>query len=189
MTKVPANAVRVFEGKLHDVYHWDQPMFDGTIQTFEMLKRRPSVTIIAVTSTGSIIVNDEQQPFNGRCFCLPGGVSESDDLLKDAKRELEEETGYTSNQWSFFTKIDVLEYSKIEWESYFYIAKQCEPSGAVKLDSGEDIVPMLYDFDEFIKIVQSETFSNTYIKDYIKTLTSNTQEMLRFKKDILGLTP
>ncbi len=37
--KIPPNAKRVFKGIIFDVYQWQQKMFDGSKETFEMLKR------------------------------------------------------------------------------------------------------------------------------------------------------
>lgn len=39
MATIPPNAQRVFSGKIFDVYQWPQPLFDGSIATFEVAKR------------------------------------------------------------------------------------------------------------------------------------------------------
>ena len=40
---IPHNAKKVFNGILFDVYQWKQKMFDNSIKTFEMLKRKSSL--------------------------------------------------------------------------------------------------------------------------------------------------
>ena len=75
MKKIPDHATKVFEGVLHDVYHWQQEMFDGTFETFEGIKRRDGVTIVAVVDN-KIVINEEEQP-NSKQFLLfiPSNVS------------------------------------------------------------------------------------------------------------------
>ena len=59
--KVPSQAKRVFKGIIFDVYQWEQELFDGSKQTFEMLKRPDTVEVIAVKD-GSILMSRQSQP-------------------------------------------------------------------------------------------------------------------------------
>lgn len=61
-SKIPSVAQRVFRGQIFDVYQWPQMLFDGTVATFEMLKRADSVSVIATTSDGHILLAAQQQP-------------------------------------------------------------------------------------------------------------------------------
>lgn len=36
--KLPPQAKKVFTGQIFDVYQWEQEMYDGSFETFEMLK-------------------------------------------------------------------------------------------------------------------------------------------------------
>jgi ADP-ribose pyrophosphatase len=99
MPKIPEHAKIIFRGILHNVHQWEQEMFDGTFMTFEGISRRDAVTTLAITPEGKIVMNYEEQPGVKAFISLPGGNSESADLLSDAQRELEEETGYTSSEW------------------------------------------------------------------------------------------
>lgn len=119
MQKIPNHAKKVFSGVFHDVYQWEQEMFDGSFQTFEGLKRKDAVTILAITTDNKIIINNEEQPTVGRFISLPGGNSEGNGFLNEAKRELEEETGYTSNEWRAWFDSDILYYGKMEWNNHF----------------------------------------------------------------------
>ncbi|MCW1908673.1 MAG: NUDIX domain-containing protein [Candidatus Saccharibacteria bacterium] len=184
--KIPSHAKLVFKGVLHDVYQWQQVMFDGSTSTFEALKRKPSVTIIASTKQGMLLVVDEEQPYNGRNLCLPGGIAESDDLLSEAKRELAEETGYLSNDWQYYAMTDVLNYSKLEWESCFYIARNCSLQTQKKLDPGEKNKVLLCSFQEFIDISQSVDFSNSFLSNTIQSIMADSQRLEEFRKILLG---
>jgi hypothetical protein len=45
---IPKQAQRVFKGQIFDVYQWPQKLFDGSTQTFEMLKRPDTLTVLAI---------------------------------------------------------------------------------------------------------------------------------------------
>ena len=162
--KIPPHAEKVYQGVLHSVYHWQQELFDGSFATFEAVKRSPSVTTIALTTEGKVLIIEETQPYNGSYTTLPGGAAESDDLLKEAQRELLEETGYKSDDWQKWTTIDVVLYSKLEWESHFYIAKGCYKVSDQTLDAGESITVKEVTLEAFAEIVKTEAFGIDYIK-------------------------
>ena len=45
--KLPKNARRVFKGEIFEVWQWPQKMYDGSTETFEMLKRPDTTQVIA----------------------------------------------------------------------------------------------------------------------------------------------
>lgn len=167
--KIPDHARVAFKGVIHEIWQWEQEMFDGTFSLYEVVKRKNTVTILAVTTDKKIIVNYEQQPHRGKFIAISGGIAEdygSD--LDNAKRELEEETGFVSESWELFMKYDVLGNRKIEWFDLFYIARDCKKTGKIKLDPGEKIETKLFGFNEFIEIIQHPEFRNRNLKDLIK---------------------
>ncbi len=130
---IPSHAKRVFKGVLFDVYQWEQKLFDGTTKTFEGLKRRPAVQIFAVTSEGLILL-EEQQPGQKPYLSIPGGNVDSDNILSCAKRELLEETGLVSDDWTLFRKVELG--LSIEFDTYYYIARNCKKTEDQLLDKG-----------------------------------------------------
>lgn len=44
---IPPEADRVFRGEIYEVYQWSQKMPDGSVKTFEML-RRPDTVMVRV---------------------------------------------------------------------------------------------------------------------------------------------
>lgn len=186
MKKIPDNAKKVFTGVLHDVYQWDQEMFDGSVATFEALRRRPAVTIVAVAD-GKIILNDEEQPLSGKFLTLPGGNSETPSLLDDAKRELLEESGYASDSWVEWFSVDITKYHKFEWDNNFFIAKDVKKVADQNMDSGEKIQTKFITFDEFIELRNNEDFRN---KDLIPKLekAANDEGERQKLKELLGIT-
>lgn len=172
--KIPESAKCVFKGVLHEVWQWEQEQFDGSFKTFECLKRRDNVDIIATTKDKMIIVNFEEQPNRAPKICIPcGGSDEGESLLDAARRELVEETGYVSNDWSQWQCIDALKYSKLEWNVQYFIARNCEKRNQPHLDGGEKIVVKLFTFDEFIKVSQEDNFSQKEIKVIAKEILEN----------------
>lgn len=142
---IPPEAKRVFEGIIFDVYQWQQPMFDGSMATFEMLRRPDTVTVIGVTAD-EILVIDDDQPHTGSRVSFPGGrVNRADaSTLAAAKREMREETGYEFNDWRL---IKVWQpHTKLEWFIYLYLAWDGRQLGEPDPDAGEKITLKQLDF-------------------------------------------
>src|SRR5437868_13556711 len=111
--KIPPEAKLVFSGILFDVYQWQQKMFDGSFETFEMLKRPDTVEIIA-TNGDKVYMSHQSQPNKANFYSLFGGRKEKgEEPLECAKRELLEESGMSSNNWELYKEYKPLH--KIEW--------------------------------------------------------------------------
>ena len=154
---LPSNARKVFEGVMFNVYQWDQEQFDGSFKVFEAVERKPSVQIIA-THKDKVVLLEEEQPFIGKFSALPGGVCESLNPESDARRELEEETGLTSSDVFLWKKTDFS--SKVVWNTYYFIMRDCAKTSVPYLDSGEKISVSFLSFKEFIDKVLSKDFRN-----------------------------
>jgi ADP-ribose pyrophosphatase len=145
---VPQDAERVFKGQIFDVYHWQQKMFDGSYQTFEMLKRPDTIKVIAIKD-GKVVILDQLQPDSPRAFFdLPGGRHdyEEETELDAAKRETLEETGMTFNDWRLISIEQP--HSKIDWFVYLFLATGFEKQQEQNLDNGEKIKVELKSLDE-----------------------------------------
>ena len=69
-------------------------MFNGTFQTFEMLKRPGTAMVIPVLENGKIVLTKQTQPNRHAFFGFAGGRVDKDETpLQAAIRELKEETG------------------------------------------------------------------------------------------------
>ena len=139
---IPPEADCVFRGEIYEVYQWLQKMPDGSVKTFEMLRRPDTVMVIALDEAGDVLVIDEKQPGGiVRENHLPvGRVDPSDEsVLVAAQRELREETGCTfaDSDWGL---LDVVQMEKkIEWFTYLFLATGALHRAAQHLDAGEDI--------------------------------------------------
>mgnify|MGYP001565553818 FL=1 len=157
---IPKDAKLVFKGVLFDVYQWQQERFDGTFATYERLRRRPSVTILPITTDGKIMLCEEEQPSRGKFLSTPGGQVDSGEAHGDAAaRELLEETGY-QGKLEFWMETHPYG-NKVEWTVHNYIARDCKKVAEQHLDAGERITLRFVIFDEFVKIVlENDNFRN-----------------------------
>ncbi|MBP7056893.1 NUDIX hydrolase [Candidatus Gracilibacteria bacterium] len=162
---VPDQAKLVFKGKLYDTYQWQQEMFDGSMATFEMLKRPYNGCVIPVID-GKIMVLEQVQPGKPPFLSLPGGRCDpGEDTLTAAKRELLEETGYRATTWSLW--LETIPEEKVDWQIHTYIAQDCVSEETPRLDSGERIKTKLITFEEFLLLSDNPLFRN---KDAITEL-------------------
>ena len=158
---IPKSAQKVYSGILYDVYEWEQEMFDGSKEMFEGLRRKPSVQVIAVYEDKIILLNEEQ-PAIGKFTAVPGGVFKEDETPEDAAaRELLEETGCKAEELIFWKthKFSV----DIEWNTHYFIARNCKKIADAKPDVGEKIEPYFVTLDEFIEETQKESFRNRHL--------------------------
>lgn len=172
VTLIPENAERVFEGVIYDVYQWQQEMFDGSFETFEMIKRPDSVNIIAVHED-KIIISREEQPHVGTFIALPAGMHDvqEEDELQAAKRELLEETGYAFEKWKLINARQ--DSAKIERMEYTFLATNLIEIVPQQTDvGGERIEPMFVTFEELVgmKNHPEMRFYPSYVLDEVSSL-------------------
>lgn len=150
---VPDNANRVFRGIIFDVYQWQQEMFDGTIETFEMLKRPDTVKVIAVVDD-RIVILEQQQPDSDVFFDMPGGRHDvpEETELQAAQREMREETGLSFKDWKLLSVHQPA--GKIEQFVYFFLATNLENREAPTPDAGEKITVQQVSLEELKAMAQ-----------------------------------
>lgn len=154
---MPPSAKCVFKGQIFEVWQWEQKLYDGSTMTFERLKRPDTVQVVAVVGD-KILVLEETQPDKTTPFLtLPGGRNDhGEEPLAAVKRELHEETGYVSDDWTLWLADDPV--GKIEWTIYTYIARNCRKDAEPHLDGGEKVRPQLMTFDEFVALSDDPRF-------------------------------
>lgn len=162
---LPAHARQAFKGEIWEIWQWEQEMFDGSTTIYERAIRTDSVTVIPIVGD-QILIQHQEQPFRGLFISLPGGFCETNDSLEDAKRELLEETGYTSNQWRLYFSWSPPA-SKLIWKNHFYVARDCVKVQEIMPDRGEKISLAFISFDEFLLLVDDPLWRH---RDLIPTM-------------------
>ena len=87
---------------------------NGEVAVREYLTHPGAVAIVAILEDGRILLERQYRyPIAKACIEIPAGKLEiGEDHLLCAKRELEEETGYTARKWSYIRRIHpVISYS------------------------------------------------------------------------------
>lgn len=182
MGNIPKEAKLAFKGSIFNVYQWEQKMFDGSYQTFEMLDRADTNQIIAVVGD-KIMITKENQPNKLGFYSFPGGrIEEGEDPLEGAKRELIEETGYTCEDWELFKTYEP--FHKMDWKIHYYIARNCKKTAEPHLDAGEQIEIKLLSFDEYIEFLMTDEYGGEYVLDILKMKVNGTLE--DFRKRLFG---
>ncbi|MBU3628346.1 NUDIX hydrolase [Polynucleobacter sp. AP-Reno-20A-A9] len=87
---------------------------DGEEAIREYLTHPGAVAIVAILDDGRVLLERQYRyPIAKTCIEIPAGkLDPNEDRLVCARRELEEETGYTAKKWSFIRRIHpVISYS------------------------------------------------------------------------------
>jgi len=185
MDKLPENAKKVFDGKIFEVWQWQQPVYDGSTKTFEALKRPNTAQSIAVVGEKILIIKQEQPHKDKPFLSLPGGRCEGDeDPLMAAKRELLEETGYSSDNWKLWRQQNP--YAKIIWTVFTYIAKDCRKTQEPNPDFGEKLETRLYTFDQFIDLAEDTEFYEKELQCHLIKAKYDKRSREELRREIFG---
>jgi ADP-ribose pyrophosphatase len=110
---------------------------DGAVTTREYIRHPGAVVIIPLFDDGTVLLERQfRYPLADVFIELPAGkIDPQEDPLDCAKRELQEETGYTATDWQFVCTIhNAIAYSDEHLD--IYLARGLT-AGTSKLDDGE----------------------------------------------------
>lgn len=114
-----------------------------------------AAAIVAIDEDNNVILKKEFKYATGEELIeIPAGMFEPEesDGLEVAKRELLEETGYTSDDWMYFG--DTVESSsKLTNCMHIYLAQNCKRVSDQKLDATEELEVLVVPMEEAIEMV------------------------------------
>jgi ADP-ribose pyrophosphatase len=181
---MPPNAQRVFEGKIFDVYQWEQELYNGKTKTFEKLVRPSTVNIIPITDEGNIIYLEQEQPGKEPYIGFPAGIADKDeDIVEAAYRELLEETGLKSKEMNLWFTYQFS--PKIDWIIYTFIAKGCHKVEEQRLDGGEKIKVKYTTFNNLFDVITDERFQDDEVSLELLKAKQNPQKW-QILKEMFG---
>jgi ADP-ribose pyrophosphatase len=137
LTEAQLSSEQVFRGALLDVRRDSVRLPDGNTGTREYIVHPGAVMVIPIFENGDLLVEHQFRYPIGRVMIeFPAGkLDPGEEALTAAKRELQEETGYTATHWQHLhTHHPLIAYSTERIE--FYVAKGLT-SGPHSLDAGE----------------------------------------------------
>lgn len=161
-------------------------MYDGSIETFEMLRRPDTVKVIAILTPeeqeklqnirdvsaeeigDKIVITRQIQPRKDWFYDYPGGrMDESDDNeLTAAKREMREESGLEFRNW----KLVAVEqpFAKIDWLVYTFVATGLVDQVEQNLDAGEKIEVELATLEKISQLAKTDESQYLRFKNFEK---------------------
>lgn len=149
----------IFEGKIISLQVDTVKLPDGQTATREVVRHPGAVAVLALKGDKMLAVNQFRQPL-GRCEVeIPAGKLErGEDPLEAAKRELQEETGYTCGSirklHSFYTSPGFADEI-----IHLYLAEDLV-GGDMNPDEDEFIEMMEISLEEAYSLIQEERISD-----------------------------
>ena len=128
---------------------------------YMVLENHDFVVIIAITPEKKIVmIRQWRYPIDRESLELPAGsIDAGEDKLKCAKRELLEETGYSSSEWSEI-KSYWIGNGAIKIKGRIFLAKNAIKTDDTNHEETENIVSELYSYPELERMIE-----NNFIDD------------------------
>ena len=103
LREVKVDSLEIFDGAVVHLYKDTVTLPNGKPAFREVIRHIGAVAVVPVTDDGKVIVERQfRYPLDQVITEIPAGKLDSftEDRLSAAKRELEEETGYTADTWT-----------------------------------------------------------------------------------------
>ena len=128
---------------------------DGSESDREFIRHPGAVVILPLFDDGSVLLERQfRYPLDKVFIEYPAGkIDPGEDHLECAKRELQEETGYTASKWDFICTIhNAIAYSDEHLE--LYLARGLT-AGPARLDEGEFLETFRATVPELLEMVKA----------------------------------
>lgn len=184
LTEAELDAETVYKGGFFNVQKDRVRLPNGGVSTREYIRHPGAVVILPLFDDGTVLLERQfRYPLKRVFIEFPAGKIDSGEAwLESAKRELEEETGYTASDWRYVTTIhNAIGYS--DEQLLIYLARGLK-AGAVHLDEEEFIqtfrVPVaeLLDWVRAGKITDVKTVIGAFWLEKIVSGQWDTEKMV-----------
>lgn len=142
------------------------------LDDFYVVSIPDAASIVALDEEGNIILKNEYRYcYDKDLIEIPAGALEKDetDALACAKRELLEETGYISDDWTYLGS-SIESSSKLSNFMHIYLAKNCKKVADQHLDATEELDVIVVPFEKAIEMVMNnEICCNSSVNGILKT--------------------
>ena len=140
LTEVKTGSEEIFDGVILHVFKDTVALPNGNPAIREVIRHVGAVGVIPVTDDGKVIIEKQfRYPLSSVITEIPAGKLDSftEARLSAAKRELEEETGYTAKEW-------------VSMGDYYPTPAYCDERITLYLARGLELGQRHLDEDEFL---------------------------------------
>lgn len=141
LTETRLDGETVYRGSFFNVQKDNVRLPDGGLATREYIRHPGAVVILPLFDDGTVLLERQYRYPVGQIFIeFPAGkIDRGEDRFSCAKRELEEETGYTATNWQFVGTIhNAIGYS--DEHLFIYLAQNLK-AGPSRPDDEEFVQP------------------------------------------------
>lgn len=160
LTETMLDSKLVYKGGFFDVYKDTIRLPDGGEATREYIRHPGAVVILPLFEDRTVLVEKQfRYPLHRVFVEFPAGkIDRGEDTLASAKRELEEETGYTASDWRYVTTIhNAIGYS--DERLLVYLAQGLK-AGTAHCDEEEFIQTCKMPLEELVRWVKEGKVSD-----------------------------
>lgn len=148
------------------VYERDQELYDGSKKVFVRAERVSTALILPVHHDKILLSIQEQPhrefPYRSHIWWV---VEWWENPLSAAKRELSEETGFSSQSFEQYRYASL--WKQINQKKYVYIAKWLEKVSKISLDAWEKIELKWISIDEYIDLLIHKKCGGTWWREEV----------------------
>lgn len=153
LTEKKLSGVSVYDGNLLHVRRDEVVLPNGRTASREFIRHPGAVAVVPVTDDSKVVVERQfRYPLGQVILEIPAGkIDPGEDTLAAAKRELEEETGYTASKWECIGTFNPSPAYTDELIT-LYLARDLK-AGHDRMDEDEFLNVELMDLQELVSLI------------------------------------